>query len=190
MKTLKSHPLKTLFTLVLVIILSTACGQSNKKEIETATASVPEMDLQTAVISGDLEAVRQHVAAGSDLNEKEPFNGSTPLITAATFGKTEIAKELIDAGADLSLKNNDGSTALHSAAFFCRVEIVKLLLDAKVDKSLLNNYGATASQIVSGPFEEIKPIYEMMHQQLKPFGMQLDMAEIEKTRPVIVMMLQ
>ncbi len=57
MKTLKSHPLKTLFTLVLVIILSTACGQSNKKEIETATASVPEIDLQTAVISGDLEAV-------------------------------------------------------------------------------------------------------------------------------------
>ena len=112
------------------------------------------------------------------------------MITAATFGKTEIAKELIDAGADLSIKNNDGSTALHSAAFFCRIEIVQLLLDAKADKSLLNNYGATAGQIVSGPFEEIKPIYEMMQQQLQPFGMQLDMAEIEKTRPVIVMMLQ
>jgi hypothetical protein len=30
----------------------------------------------------------------------------------------------------------------------------------------------------------------MMQQQLSPLGLQLDMAELEKTRPVIAMMLQ
>jgi ankyrin repeat protein len=190
MKTLKTQSIKSLFTLVMVVILSTACGQTNKNSTDKTTASVPEIDLQTAVISGNLEAVRQHIAAGSDLNEKEPFNGSTPLITAATFGKIEISQELIDAGADLAIKNNDGSTALHSAAFFCRVEIVKQLIDAKADKTLLNNYGATPEQIVSGPFSEIKPVYEMMQQQLQPFGLQIDINEIEKTRPVVAMMLQ
>ena len=190
MKTLKSKSIKSLFTLIMVAILSTACGQTSKSSVEKVTASTPEIDLQTAVISGNLEAVRQHIAAGSNLNEKEPFNGSTPLITAATFGKIEISQELIDAGADLTLKNNDGSTALHSAAFFCRVEIVQQLINAKADKTSLNNYGATAEQIVSGPFSEIKPVYEMMQQQLKPFGLEIDIDEIEKTRPVIAMMLQ
>jgi hypothetical protein len=41
-----------------------------------------------------------------------------------------------------------------------------------------------------GPFTEIKPIYEMMQQQLQPIGLHIDLAEIEKTRPVIAMMLQ
>ena len=97
---------------------------------------------------------------------------------------------LIDAGADLSIKNNDGSTALHTAAFFCEVEIVQMLIDAKADKTLVNNFGATARETVMGPFKDIKPIYEMMQQQLGPMGMQLDLAELEKTRPVIALMLQ
>ena len=41
-----------------------------------------------------------------------------------------------------------------------------------------------------GPFADIKPIYEMLQLQLGPIGMKLDLNEIEKTRPVIAMMLQ
>lgn len=196
MKTTKANYLKTLCTLLFVALLTTACGQSgnstkeNDPNEKSEVVKAPEMDLQTAVISGNLEAVRQHVAAGSNLNEKEPFNGSSPLITAATFGKTEIAKELIDAGADLSVKNNDGSTALHAAAFFGRVEIVQELIDADADRTVLNNFGATARETVSGPFADIRPVYEMMQEQLQPFGLQLDMNELERTRPVIAMMLQ
>ncbi len=143
-----------------------------------------------AIISGNLEAVKQHIEAGTDINMKDAMSGSTPLITAASFGKIDISKALIDAGADLSVKNNDGSNALHVAAFFCRVEIVQMLIDAGADKTALNNYGATARETVMGPFEEIKPIYEMLQQQLAPLGLQFDLTEIEKTRPVIGMMLQ
>ncbi|MEA3478881.1 MAG: ankyrin repeat domain-containing protein, partial [Bacteroidota bacterium] len=103
---------------------------------------------------------------------------------------TEIAKMLIDAGADLTISNNDGTTPLHSAAFFCRVEIVQMLIDANADKTLKNDFGFTPRETVVGPFSEIKPIYEMMQQQLEPMGLQLDMAQLEKTRPVIAMMLQ
>ena len=39
-------------------------------------------------------------------------------------------------------------------------------------------------------FDDMKPIYEMLQQQLKPFGFELDMNELEKARPVISMMLQ
>ena len=97
---------------------------------------------------------------------------------------------MIDAGADLSLKNNDGATPLHVAAFFCRVEIAQLLIDAKADKNAKNNFGATPGESVSGPYADIKPIYEMLQQQLSPIGLQLDLNEIEKLRPVMAMMLQ
>lgn len=118
------------------------------------------------------------------------MSGSTPLITAATFGKTAIAKALIEADADLSMRNNDGATALHTAAFFCRVEIVQMLIDAKADKTIKNNFGATPRESVMGPFADMKPIYEMLQHQLSPLGLQIDLSEIEKTRPVVAMMLQ
>jgi hypothetical protein len=190
MKTLKINVMKVLMNLLFVAILLPACSQSNKDHKSAPAMDKPEIDIHTAVLYNNLEAVRQHIEAGTDINAKEPFGGSTPLITAATFDKQEIAKLLIDAGADLTITNNDGSTALHSAAFFCRVEMVQLLIDAKADKTIRNNYGATPRETVMGPFSEIKPVYEMMQQQLAPMGLQLDMAQLEKTRPVISMMLQ
>ena len=181
-----------------LLLLTTACGQTSSKsktEVTTSTETksvvdAPEMDIQTAILSDNLEAVKQHISAGTDLNKKDPMTGATPLITAASFGKHKIAQALIDAGADLSAKNNDGATALHTAAFFCRVEVVQSLIDAKADKTAKNNFGMTPRESVMGPFAEIKPIYEMLQQKLGPIGLQIELTEIEKTRPVIAMMLQ
>jgi hypothetical protein len=199
-KTVTINSMRTLvnMSLGLLFFLTAACGQSGTKTKEHANSGTevksvvdaPEMDIQAAILSDNLEAVKQHIEAGTDLNKKDAMSGSTPLITAASFGKIKIAQALIDAGVDLTLKNNDGATALHTAAFFGRIEIVQMLIDAKVDKSPRNNFGATARESVMGPFADMKPIYEMLQQQLAPMGMQLDLAEIEKTRPVIAMMLQ
>ena len=46
-------------------------------------AIAPSVSLHVAALTGDMEAIRQHIEAGSDLNEKEPSRGSSPLITAA-----------------------------------------------------------------------------------------------------------
>ena len=197
MKTLKINSFKRPFyTLLLTATLTgalVACQdakpQSHASQQETS-AEKPDMDLQAAVISGNLEAVKQHIEAGTDLNAKDPMSGSTPLISAVTFGKTKIASALIDAGADLSVKNNDGATPLHVAAFFCRVECVQKLLDAGADKTLRNNFGATPRESITGPFAEVKPVYEFLQAQLGPLGLELNMADLEKTRPVIAMMLQ
>ncbi|MEJ2585047.1 MAG: ankyrin repeat domain-containing protein [Robiginitalea sp.] len=194
MRTLKINSLKSIFhTMLLTAFLTgvlVACQEANKAEPVQTSAVQPAVDLQAAVIQGNLEAIKQHIHAGSDLNAKDPMSGSTALISAATFGRTAIASALIDGGADLSVKNNDGATALHVAAFFCRVEIVQKLLDAGADKTLRNNFGATPRESIMGSFSEVKPIYEFMQSQLGPLGLELDMAELEKTRPVIAMMLQ
>lgn len=196
MKLVRITSLRILVNMSLALLLFTsACGQSNKtKESssveEQSKVAAPEIDINAAVLTNNIEAVKQHIEAGTDINTKDPMSGSTPLITAASFGKTKIAKILIDAKADMSSKNNDGATALHSAAFFCRVEIVQLLIDANADTTAKNNFGATPRESVLGAYSDMKPIYEMLQQQLAPMGMEIDLNEIEKTRPVIAMMLQ
>lgn len=199
MKTLKINSLKTLIIIpFLILLLTNACTKSSKS---THTKSVnnsksvtaveqPKIDLQTAIMSDNLEVVKQHIAAGTDINSKDKMSGATPLISAVTFGKTNMVKTLLDANPDLNIKNNDGATALHVAAFFCRIEIVQMLMDAKANKTLKNNFGATPRESVMGSFAEVKPFYEMLQQQLGPLGLQIDLEEIEKTRPVIAMMLQ
>jgi ankyrin repeat protein len=102
-----------------------------------------------AALQGNIEAIRQHIEAGSDLNDKDVY-GSSPLIIAATFGKTEVARALIEAGADMNITNNDGATALHAAAFLCRTEIVKALLDnGRWDPLQLLSMTSKASTIAS-----------------------------------------
>ena len=199
MKTIQMKSLRTLLNYALVILLlNYSCAQSDKKTEDKTTditksesnIKAPNVDIQTAIITNNIEAVKQHIEAGTDLNKKDAMSGSTPLITAASFGKEAIAKHLIDAGVDLSLKNNDGATALHTAAFFCRVNIVQMLIDAGADKSLPNNYGATARESVMGKFADVKPIYEMFKLQFEPMGLQIDINHIEKTRPAIAEMLK
>ena len=180
MKTRKIHSLRIHMNLILVTFFLLSCSQSGTDKKNESGIDKPELNIHSAVLSGDLEVVKQHIKAGTNINEIEPMSGSTPLVSAATFGKKDIAKALIDAGADLTIPNNDGATALHSAAFFCRVEIVQLLIDANADKTLRNKFGATPRETVMGPFSEMKPIYEMLQQQLSPLGMQLDIARARK----------
>jgi hypothetical protein len=191
MKTQMIVTLKNLTTAFMagIIITMVSCHGDNGKSTE-GQVKPPDMDIHTAVILGDLDAVNQHIKAGTDLNLKEPAVGSTALITAAVFGKTEIALALIEAGADLNIQNNEGATALHSAAFLCRTEIVAALLEHGADRSLKNNYGSTALESVLVPFEYVKPAYDQFSKDLGPLGLKLDYNRLEATRPVIAGMLQ
>lgn len=209
--------MKTVTTAILVVTLLTFAGCGKQEN------PIPKVDLHSAVVTDNLEAIRQHIKAGSDLNVLEPSRASTPLITAAAlgkaeaakilidagadlnyknidgstalhtaaaFGKAEVARILIDAGIDLNSKNNDGSTALHAAAFLCRVEIVEALLEKGADKTIKNKDGKTAFEIVEGPFEDVKGVYDAIGAGLKPLGIKLDYDHIKKTRPKIAEMLK
>lgn len=179
--------LKTIGLYLLAIVFFASCGskESSAQKNSGSKKAAPAVDIHTAVVTDNVQALKDHIAAGTNINEKDPFGGSSPLISAAVFGKPEMAKILIDAGADINFQNNDGSTALHTAAFFCRPEIVDMLLAKGADKTIKNKYGATAYEGIAGPFNDSKPAYDMMGQVLGPMGLKLDYAYIEKTRPVI-----
>jgi NAD(P)-dependent dehydrogenase (short-subunit alcohol dehydrogenase family) len=170
----------------LVQMLDETLGVAQPSSRETPSGT----GLHQAAMQGNLEAARELIAAGADLNAREPSGGSSPLITATTFGHTEVATALIAAGADVNQRNNDGSTALISAAFFCRTEIVETLLAAGADKSIRNNAGSTALDVVTAPFDAMKGIYDMVGAALGPYGLELDYERLERTRPTIAEMLR
>ena len=68
-----------------------------------------------AIEVGSIEAVKQHLAAGAEVNAKDE-DGYTPLYAVAGGGHKEIAVLLIANGADVNAKNKYGETPLHCAA--------------------------------------------------------------------------
>lgn len=143
-----------------------------------------DASLHAAAFAGDVAAVRRLIAAGADLDAKDPY-GSTPLAIAATFGKTDVARALVDAGADPTVANPAGSTALHIAALFGRVEIVKALLAKGAPRFLRDGEGSTAFDIVAAPLAEDRELYDRLEAALGPLGLKIDRDALAKARPEI-----
>jgi len=81
---------------------------------EAPTAEAPDISIQQAAYEGNIEAVKQHLAAGTDVNAKD-YGGVTPLHGAAAGGEKEIAELLIAEGADLNAMDADGKTSVDYA---------------------------------------------------------------------------
>ena len=92
----------------------------------------PKISIHQAAKDGNIEAVKQDLADGTDVNAKDD-KGRTPLHDAAEEGQKEIAEMFIAAGADVNAKNNLGGTPLHEAAASGHKEIVELLVTKGAD---------------------------------------------------------
>ena len=83
---------------------------------EPPTAKVPDIPIHNAARTGNIQAVKQHLDAGTDVDAKDGFGlGRTPLHFAAREGHKKIVELLIDKGADMNAKANDGTTPLDMA---------------------------------------------------------------------------
>ena len=162
--------MKQLLIPVLLAAMLVGCGKPK-----------PAMDIWVAAGSGNLEAIKQNLAAGVLVDAREPAGGSTPLIVAALFGRTEAAALLLQNGAKIYARKNDGATALHVAAFFCQPETAQLLLDKGADMAAKNNSGATPLDLVSGEWtQELQNVYVYIAGYLH---MPLDLEAIKRGRP-------
>ena len=87
----------------------------------------PSVDIHDAAKDGNIKAVKQHLAAGVDVNAKEKYTRKTPLHWASIGDHKEIAELLIAKGADVNAKGVGDTTPLDTAIFARKTETVDLL---------------------------------------------------------------
>jgi ankyrin repeat protein len=74
----------------------------------------PHIAMNEAGKQGNIEAVKQHLTAGTDVNAKDLW-GATSLHYAARFNRRPLVELLIAEGADVNAKDDDGETPLDGA---------------------------------------------------------------------------
>lgn len=82
--------------------------------------------LMAATIKGHRDAVVFLIAEGATLNNKDSY-GNTALLHSAVFNRTEIAKLLLEAGADPHIKDVRGNKALDYVILKQNIDFIKLL---------------------------------------------------------------
>jgi ankyrin repeat protein len=102
---------------------------------EPPTAKALDISIHKAAREGNIEAVKQHLAAGADVNVKDNMV-RTPLHRASTRGHKEIVELLITKGADVNVKDNDGFNPLLGAVIGDYKEVVILLIAKGADVNI------------------------------------------------------
>ena len=127
-----------LLTTIAAVVL---VGCATTQQPEPTTAKAPDISIHDAAGDGNIEAVKQHIAAGTDVDAKT--SGETPLHWAARFGQSQVAELLIAEGADVNAKNVVGQTPLHLAAGASHQEIIELLIAEGAEVNAKTKRGET-----------------------------------------------
>ena len=126
----------------------------------TAAAAAPDQPLADAAQARDVEAVRALLRDGSDVNAAQS-DGMTALHWAAYHENVEIARLLIDAGANLTATTRIGDlTPLFMSSSNGDAEITGLLLAAGADANSSGPGMTTALMVASasGSVETVKSL--------------------------------
>ncbi|MHA1908951.1 MAG: ankyrin repeat domain-containing protein, partial [Candidatus Thorarchaeota archaeon] len=123
-----------------------------------------------AAEAGDLEAVKQALEDGADINFQDEFFKDTALHKTSSAGHLEIVEYLIEHGADMLLLNGVDFTPLHLAARDGRLSVVQLILEkvGSIPERLLNDALHVASMSVSGSDVIVRAIDDFRTKQVKP----------------------
>ena len=124
--------MKNILIITIAAVLVVGCGPS-----------APDISIHDAAGEGNIEAVKQHIAAGTDVNAVWDVMGTTPLHNAAFGGHKEVVELLIAKGADVNAKDGVGETPLHWAAKEGNKEVVELLIAKGADVNAKDDVGDT-----------------------------------------------
>ena len=151
--------MKHLLLTTIAAVLVAGCGESQQSapapeanpvepvaeaaQPELPTVKAPDISILNAAAKGNIDAIKQHLAAGTDVNSKDKL-GRTSLHYAAYGGHKKTVELLIAEGADVNAQ--DGThrwTPLYWAAWGGHKEIAELLLAEGASLNTRANNGGT-----------------------------------------------
>jgi hypothetical protein len=100
--------------------------------------------LMSATANNDVDGVKFFSKAGALVINQRNKGGATSLHIACREGNFEIAKTLIDNGANVNIVDNEGWTPLMRASLAGNKEIVEILLKNGANANLLNSLNESA----------------------------------------------
>ena len=117
----------------------------DRPTLDALLATDPELDLFEASAVGRVDRVRTNIDDDPASVHRLSPDGYSALHLAAFFGKPEIARLLLDAGAavDRYTTNDLANQPLHAAAAGRHIEICRLLLAAGADVDATQHGGYT-----------------------------------------------
>ena len=113
--------------------------------------------VQIAAALGDLHRFNRFFDSNGKLNASAGVNQSQVVTStddpsealsvafwyACLHSQIDIARQLLNKGADINYKDKEGFTALHGASVRGETELVTLLLDSEANTEVTNDYGGT-----------------------------------------------
>ena len=139
--------MKHLILTTVAAVVLVGCGESK-----------PPVSIHDAAEKGNIAAVKQYLADGTDVNTKDS-RGETPLHLAAAKGHKEVTELLITEGADVNAKSDTEfeGTPLDDAADGGHKEVVELLIAKGADVNAKRDDGETPLDWASTGYENEPP---------------------------------
>lgn len=135
-----------------------------------------------AIESGDVDAVRRAIADGADINAIRDNDGKTLLHQAAYDGNTEIARLLIEHGANVNAADEYGISPLMSACDGGYVETARLLIERGADVNAVDENLETVIDNIS--YLSQPEIYDLLRESGAKKAIELRKEHQERNRAV------
>ena len=146
--------------------------------VSQTLSAAPSVDLWMAAATGNIGALKEHQAAGTNLNAANAI-GSSALNDAAFYDSAEAAEWLLKNGAFVDIRDSNGGTPLITAAFMGNAKTVKVLLEHGADVNATNDVGQSSLQVLDTDWETTRYIIEDLLQ------LRADRQKIERGREQI-----
>lgn len=127
-----------------------------------AVSTTLEERLIDAVLLGQYLAVSSLLEQGAPVNPRDPEHGETALMLASGPKDSDIARFLIEKGADVNLHDNRGWSALMCAAMAGSRDTIRLLIEngADIEAHDINDKTALLHAVAFGNVDAIRLLIE------------------------------